>query len=1331
MLPANRQLLPVVGIDIHFIIILGAPVPIPHPFIGLVFDPMDWIPKIGATVNVNHMPRGNSGTSGMLATYKHIPMGGPFAMMPTIGHDSKNFFGSPRVVAEGSYFSGAGFMVMTCNDIGIPLSLSAGKKFKPVPSLYLPTSFTIPIPAGPPVIVGGPYVPDLMGMIMGLVMSYGFSAIMKAGGAAFTRAMKKINEKIKQKFGRTNSVSKFLCSKGFDPVNLITGSVTYEGVDFELPGPIPVKWERNWYSDSGYTGLLGHGTHCSYDLMLQIFHEDSMIGVGLPDGRSTGFPLILTTDEKFYNRIEKLTLTCKGINEYELFDHKSQLNYTFKSLHDNIFKLVSIGNFTELSLQFFYDRNHCLETIIDTAGRKLTIETDAFKRVTKVEVLHMGYSRKLIEYAYNQAGDLTAITDANGQTTSILYQNHLMTEKTDRNGQTFYWEYDGFDTKARCIHTYGDGGLLEGRIEYKKGYNIVTNSLGEKTIYYYDEDGLTTQVTDALGNHVFHQYTGFMEPYRDIDEEGNITGYVYDERGNLKAVQKPDGAVINYKYDDEGKLQLKTDAEGNASVYVYKNNLLSAVVEADQSVTSYEYEEHGLIRTISNNKGQKTLLYYDSDHNLIRMVFPNGDEAKWEYDIWGRCITSTNPENQSQRYTYDLLDRVIKVRKYDGNNVQLKYNAYEEVVLAEDDQHRVKFEYTPLGSLKAREENGVRIQFNYNTEERLMSLVNEHSESYRFKYDKRGSIIQETGFDELTRQYLRDAAGKVVRVNRPGERFTEYEYDLAGRPTRIEYSDGSWEVYSYNRSGQLIEARNGNSNVFIERDAVGRILKEEQDDHTVESKYNNLGRRIRVTSSLGASISMERNEAGFVSSMNAQNKTGTSWEAQFKYNSLGLETERLLPGGVITSFEYDNAGRPVEQAVRTRERIIRQRSYSWNVNDRLKSMMNGLTKGIVQFGHDDFGNLAWAKYEDNQYDYKMPDKVGNIYRTKEQTDRKYASGGKLLESKGTKYTYDDEGNLITKTTPEGRVWSYKWSGNGMLQKVIRPDKKEVSFEYDALGRRTAKIFDRQITRWVWNGNTPLHEWKYELAERPKIMVDEFGDVTTDKAEPTENLISWVFDEGSFKPFAKIEDGKLQSIITDYLGTPVEMFDKDGNQSWSVDYDIYGKIRKQYAGSGNDCPFRYQGQYEDEETGLYYNRFRYYSAEEGRYISQDPIRLKGSIGFYNYVTNVNLFVDPSGLGPEGYIYDLPANPADLTKDGWVDVTHPTKAANTNMRNYKNPATGQTVDFHPATPGATGWEGVDHYHIDNPEATGKLNHYLDKDGNPTPKGSNASHIKPTCS
>jgi RHS repeat-associated protein len=83
--------------------------------------------------------------------------------------------------------------------------------------------------------------------------------------------------------------------------------------------------------------------------------------------------------------------------------------------------------------------------------------------------------------------------------------------------------------------------------------------------------------------------------------------------------------------------------------------------------------------------------------------------------------------------------------------------------------------------------------------------------------------------------------------------------------------------------------------------------------------------------------------------------------------------------------------------------------------------------------------------------------------------------------------------------------------------------------------------------------------------------------------------------------------------------------------WACELDIYGKVRK-LAGDRELVPFRYQGQYEDLETGLYYNRFRYYSPEEGLYISQDPIGLAGGRRLYGYVHDTCCWVDPNGLTP---------------------------------------------------------------------------------------------------
>ena len=91
-------------------------------------------------------------------------------------------------------------------------------------------------------------------------------------------------------------------------------------------------------------------------------------------------------------------------------------------------------------------------------------------------------------------------------------------------------------------------------------------------------------------------------------------------------------------------------------------------------------------------------------------------------------------------------------------------------------------------------------------------------------------------------------------------------------------------------------------------------------------------------------------------------------------------------------------------------------------------------------------------------------------------------------------------------------------------------------------------------------------------------------------------------------------------------------------------------------------------------------------------------------------------------------NLPKDPEDLVRAGWKDVTDPRMRANTKSREFLDPATGQKVRFDPGKPGAPGFEGKDHYHVYNPNSTGKGDFYLDKGGNPVPKGSGPSHILP---
>ena len=139
---------------------------------------------------------------------------------------------------------------------------------------------------------------------------------------------------------------------------------------------------------------------------------------------------------------------------------------------------------------------------------------------------------------------------------------------------------------------------------------------------------------------------------------------------------------------------------------------------------------------------------------------------------------------------------------------------------------------------------------------------------------------------------------------------------------------------------------------------------------------------------------------------------------------------------------------------------------------------------------------------------------------------------------------------------------------------------------------------------------------------------------TSKDALSDNVITWLFEEDSFSPIAKVKGNKYYSILADHLGTPIEMYQDDGSLFWERQLNANGKtIKETQQGS---CPFLFQGQYYDAEIELAYNRFRYYDVEDGRYISQDPIGLLSEeYGFYNYVFDTNNELDLYGLARSKY------------------------------------------------------------------------------------------------
>jgi RHS repeat-associated protein len=525
-----------------------------------------------------------------------------------------------------------------------------------------------------------------------------------------------------------------------------------------------------------------------------------------------------------------------------------------------------------------------------------------------------------------------------------------------------------------------------------------------------------------------------------------------------------------------------------------------------------------------------------------------------------------------------------------------------------------------------------------------------------------GRVVKERGFDGRTLEVWYDRAGRCREMVNAQERRTRIERDALGRvvkqivPRPPVLGDpmpkGEDYEFAYDALGRLVRAKNDACEVTFTRDALGRVLEEratplapsaERNEIAVmfpamtgaveekpvlgdltpiaiESRYDAAGDRVGRRTSLGHEASYDFDGNGHLvgvtfgtgalwGSFDAQGlasgaPTRAPYRATLARDPLGNEIARRLPGGVTSEWEREAMGRPRAQRLAHNGANVGAIGYRWRSAEQLAALIDS-QRGPTTFEHDTRGYLLSATRPDGSVQHRAPDAVGNVFRSADRADRVYAKGGRLEEAGGARYVHDADGQLVQKVLPDGRTWNYAWDFAGQLTKVTRPDGRTVSFTYDALGRRVRKSFGGAATRYVWDGDDLVHE-------------------SPERAE----LVTWVFEPGTFAPLAKAEGEKRYGVVTDHLGTPRMMADEAGALAWKAEIDIHGAAQNDVALTG--CPWRWPGQYEDEETGLYYNRYRYYDPAAGRYISQDPIRMDGAIHLYAYVRDPTWWVDRLGL-----------------------------------------------------------------------------------------------------
>lgn len=242
----------------------------------------------------------------------------------------------------------------------------------------------------------------------------------------------------------------------------------------------------------------------------------------------------------------------------------------------------------------------------------------------------------------------------------------------------------------------------------------------------------------------------------------------------------------------------------------------------------------------------------------------------------------------------------------------------------------------------------------------------------------------------------------------------------------------------------------------------------------------------------------------------------------------------------------------------------------------------------------------------------------------------------VTQAGDSRYEYDACGRVIKRTEQKRgfrpQVWRYRWDDFDRLREVRTPDGEVWQYSYDAFGRRTAK---RCVIRAAWKRHPhAVSEVRYQwLGIALSTSEKRYADGSPALRE------QWHY-RGGFDLLAKEsraandDRSHFYPVVTGPDGAPQEMYSANGRKVWTKHRSLWGLAANDSPDSEREsCDAGFMGQWQDEESGLWYNLHRYYDAGTGQYLSQDPLKLSGGLNTQSYVHDPVGWCDPWGLAGE--------------------------------------------------------------------------------------------------
>jgi RHS repeat-associated protein len=841
--------------------------------------------------------------------------------------------------------------------------------------------------------------------------------------------------------------------------------------------------------------------------------------------------------------------------------------------------------------------------------------TDANGNVTRI----------VRESAGGTQGKILRIVSPNGRTVDFTYTGTKISGATDNIGRHVTYNYDAssrltsvvdpmggtrtyaWDANNRISAIHDAAGRLVVQNQYGGDGRLSGQTLADGSTYIYGyvlQNGLTTQaiVNDRRGHirSVFFDQTGYVvqDIFPDGGPDQQVTNFE-NSGGKLTARIDALGRRTEYQYDANGNMTRVTRLAGTSGAvsstitYDPALNVPLVITDANGHISTYSYDASGNLTNVADALGHVTSFTSDIFGRPIASMDPLGRVTSRAYD--GADLASvTDPLGRQTQYVTDAAGRRTAIIDPLGNRTLLQRDDLDRLTRATDALGSVTtFTYDPDGHLLTyTDANGHTAGYEYNSIAKVRSFWDALSKWETRQYEVGGRVSQFIDRKGQLRSVTYDALGRVKTVSYGASQahptayqsVVENTWDAGNRLIQIVDKTCADPVGSPN-CASVASTRT----ITRTYDGLDRLISEVTPQAEVDYTYDSAGRRTSMIIKNGPPAAQFAQPAITYSYDAADRLTaihqaagsingGVPQDIAFAYDAAGQRTQVTFPNGATAAYAYD---------------------LSSQLTSITYKRADGSLIGDLQYSYDAASQLT--------------DVSGTLARLNlpatDTTDAAYDANNRLVTWAGKTYAYDDNGNLVDDGTN-----AFEWNERNRLTRITRAGTELASFQYDSVGRRTAKTIGSLTSGFVYDH---------------KNVVQELQGATSADA-----VTAHLLTAGTDQLFLRIEgnDGaNLRSVLSDGNHNTLMLLDAAQQVVVNYAYEPYGAATadastansQQFTARDNDNP--------GIDQGLYYYRARYYVPGIARFISEDPIGWSsGQPNNYAYVAGDPInFRDPLG------------------------------------------------------------------------------------------------------